>query len=298
MSTVTLDFNTDDFISAYRLGSPKKELAKRFGISCHRINETIYFLKLERPESSKGITPEICFERFTSGESKSSIAHSFGVNLSIVQNMLAYCGIPRAGSQKEGIKLRYSFMSDEARKEITKKANQGRKGNIDTYERKIRRAKTNSQNFTNVSKYERTFAELLTENGIEFTQQANIGIYNADFAVGNIAVEIFGGGWHAYGEHLARLAKRTNYILNNGFNLFIIWVGIGNDKVITINALNDLIKWRQELSLNPSTFGKYRVIRGNGEFVSVGSSNDDYFALIPPCIRSNYPIANNFSIRD
>ena len=128
------------------------------------------------------------------------------------------------------------------------------------------RALTRQERILGQSPAERELIDLLNGLDIPSVPQRAMGPYNIDVAVEvpRVAVEVFGGGFHCFGHHLARHVRRTKYLLNRGWTVVIVWVdlrryplGIGCAK--KIKALVDLI------GEQPPSRGEYRVIRGNGK---------------------------------
>lgn len=142
-----------------------------------------------------------------------------------------------------------------------------------------------------MSKYETQFANLLNDARIPFVFNKAIGKYNVDFAIGDsIAVEIYGGLFHTTGRAVARLNERMDYILNAGWNIYIIWC-FSNKSFVSDSCFKDFITFREAMSRNKASIGQYRVVRGNGDFVSVGSLESDYLPHIIPYKSSIHSLA-------
>jgi very-short-patch-repair endonuclease len=123
----------------------------------------------------------------------------------------------------------------------------------------------------------------LTGLGIEHVREKAVGRYNLDIALSSsaVAVEVLGGNWHgAKPIH----AVRTPYVLNAGWHIVFVWdtkrckVGAG--------ALDYIVALAQQSSLDPTATREYRVIRGDGEFISAGSADDEEFPFIPSSVRN------------
>jgi len=107
----------------------------------------------------------------------------------------------------------------------------------------------------NVSPLDRAFATMLDTPAII---NKAIGPYNIDVAVHPVAVEIYGGGWHAAGRAAARFPKRARYILDCGWHLVIIWVSEKSSYPLTIAAseyVRSLIDFPPAPSHGPSVSG-------------------------------------------
>ena len=82
----------------------------------------------------------------------------------------------------------------------TKAAHDAVRGTKRTIEALEKRALGKERKLPKMSRWETWFAEWLTSQGIEFTFNKAFGKYNFDFAIGgSIAVELYGGAFHADG---------------------------------------------------------------------------------------------------
>lgn len=139
-----------------------------------------------------------------------------------------------------------------------------------------------------MSRWEILFRDWLDSQGIAYTNSKAVGKYNIDFAIGDsIAVELFGGAFHAMGKAAARLNERMEYLINCGWNVYIIWC-LSKESCIFPGCFNDFVAFMEQVSGNKSSVGQYRVIWSDGDFVSCGSLESDYLSAIkPPAFRHN-----------
>lgn len=121
--------------------------------------------------------------------------------------------------------------------------------------------------------------------GVETTLQKAIGPYNADLAAYPVAVEIFGGNWHARGRHAARFPDRVRYFLDQGWNLVIVWVldrrRWQSAIPLTPAAADYIASFVQLTRRDPSTRGQYRVIWGDGKEAATDGLDLNELALVP-----------------
>lgn len=139
-----------------------------------------------------------------------------------------------------------------------------------------------------MSRWESFFADWLTSQGIEFTFNKAFGKYNFDFSVGgSVAVELYGGGFHADGRAAARLNDRMTYILNRGWNIYIIWC-LSKEERIFPGCLNDFLTFLKYRSRDETGRCQYRVIWSDGDPISCGGFESDYrSAVFPARMRHN-----------
>lgn len=211
--------------------------------------------------------------RYQAGESELKLAREFSVSRNVIRKRLIDSGIiPRNGSQANIISM--SLMTAEQRKARSAAAHIAVKGRYQTIAERERRATSREAKRVGMSRTETILAEMLQAKGINTIPQKAIGMYNVDLAIKKprIAVEIMGGNWHTTKHHSILHSKRIPYILNQGWNVVIIWVDTRNYP-LTINASDYIISFMQSLRFNESKRAQYRVIRGTGEDVPILSSN-------------------------
>lgn len=219
-------------------------------------------------------------ERYHSGESVNAIAIRYGVSRRAIDLRLDRLGIVRRGNA-DANRLEQSRRTPEQRAAYTAAAHDAVRGVPQTWEHLCRMAIGRQHKPGNVSAAEVIFRDWLIAAGLQPIQQQAIGPYNCDLGIAPVAVEIFGGNWHASGDHAARLPERSRYILNAGWSLLIIWVD-GRNFPLTIHAAKHAITMYKASRIDPSTVGQYRVIRGTGEFVTAGRGQIDDASGIRP----------------
>lgn len=216
-------------------------------------------------------------ERYRAGESVKALAGLFRVSRTALRRLLEHAGVEvrdRSGAMAE--RMRRASPSDRAA--ITAAAHAARRGSRDPYERKCRRAVTVQVRRLHVSKGEEDFAWLLSCEGISgIVHQQAVGQYNIDLGLHPVAVEIFGGGWHAYGRHKERSAARFREILNAGWCVVVVWNDAANHP-IGAAAAKYVADVHAAVIANPDLVGEYHVIRGDGVLVAKG--RDDLAALV------------------
>ena len=217
--------------------------------------------------------------RYQAGESELKLSREFGIGRGVIRRRLLNAGIIPRNSSQAGF-IRMSKLSSTEREAITAKAHEAVKGRRVPMSERERIAKTREIKGLGISTIERIMVDMLRTKGIiNIVHQKAIGAYNVDIAIekSRIAVEIYGGSWHNSKHHRLLHHKRVPYILNKGWTLVIIWVNAKHHP-LTIEAANYIVSLSQSLRLNKSHRGQYRVIRGNGEPVSILSSE---FNCIP-----------------
>lgn len=249
------------------IGEPtvSKELHRR-GVELHR---TLIAKRIEVPENE-------IVQQYASGTSEYAIARQLGVSRDVITRVLRENGVKRRGRSDAGI-VRASKMTAAQRADQAAAAHAATRGRVATVAERCRYAKSRERRPPKPSIYESQFAEWLAERDIPYRREVAVGPYNIDFAVGPVAVEILGGGWHAYKPLHAR---RTPYILNQGWAMVFVWATVNHP--MTAAAADYVHSTANLTSRDPALIGQYRVIRGDAHVITGGSAHDHEFALIAP----------------
>lgn len=263
------------------LSYPK--IAEHFGVTAYTVKRAMLDYGLLTPKPPKkflDVAPGYIearsdeFQRFlelhNQGMSYTEIAATCGKSQSYVGKLFTLNG--------------YRF--DSAYK--TRAAHNAVRGSKRTIEDLEKRALGKEKTPPKMSRWEALFADWLTSQGIDFTFNKAFGKYNFDFAVGDsVAVELYGGAFHADGRAAARLNDRMSYILNRGWNIYIIWC-LSKEETIFPGCLDDFISFLQHTRSNKAFRGQYRVIWSDGDSIAMGSFESDYrTAVFPARMRHN-----------
>jgi very-short-patch-repair endonuclease len=208
------------------------------------------------------------------------IGKILGVSFRPIERILKEHGIkPR--NRHEQQQARMDNTSIEDRKKLVKNANTATRGRPKNFDEISKMAKTHELNQTRkTSSYETLIFNELKNKGFDLAPQTAIGKYNCDFTIGSVAVEVLGGNWHWYGEHMARFQERTRYILNSGYHIIFVCI---NKTYPFDTAITDYLASFLEFSgSNPTIDREYRVIWGTCKNATRTSINSDNFTLIRP----------------
>lgn len=223
--------------------------------------------------------------RFQAGETQASIAADMGVTQASLSRWLIHRGYRRDRSEAE--RLKWERMSPDQRSAQVAAAHTARRGAESSLSELERRARGKEGTQAHVTEEERELARWLADRGIDTTMQKAAGPYNIDLAAaGAVAVELFGGGWHGHGLHAERLPKRSRYLLDQGWHLYIVWTHRVHP--LGPEVTDDMVAFIERASSDPASVREYRVIWGDGKLVAVGCADDDELTLIPAGIRGTY----------
>lgn len=204
-------------------------------------------------------------KRYIAGESENKLSSEAGINRTTFRRNLLVAGVtPRNQSQSEALK--WASMTAEQRKRQVSAAHAAAKGRKCTVAERIARSKTVELRQLHISPVEIELAKRLRDTGLDISTQKSVYMYNVDIAINTppIAVEIYGGGFHASGNHAARHHKRTKKLLDLGWSVLIVWID-ARRYPLSVGCDNYIISFIDELRRNPSPRGQYRVILGNGQ---------------------------------
>ena len=229
-----------------------------------------------------GLTDEgaqVIVERYVGGESVNAIARSYGISRRAVDRRLDVAGVTRR-DRVEANRLMMATRTPEENVANVQAAHEAVRGRTRPIEERAKGAATRERLQTHTSEHEVALVAALRARGLDVTPQKAIGPYNVDLATGTIAVEVFGGGWHAYGVHRKRTPERLRYILDQGWNLVIVWAS-RERWPIGPGACDYVAAFAEEAGRNPAIRGEYRVIWGDGKVAPIGSVKVDDLARKP-----------------
>jgi predicted DNA-binding protein YlxM (UPF0122 family) len=217
-------------------------------------------------------------ELYNSGKSVNELSKIFNVARTVIYNRLKKSEVV-IRMQKEANQLMMSKRTREENIKNTINAHNAIKGKHHTHKELCHRAISREKSFKRfVSFYESEIAKELSKRGIDYIPQKAVDIYNVDFCVfGNIALEVFGGGWHTSGKHKAKFFERSKKIFDSGYTIVICW--ITNNTYFIPTAIADyLVALNDILRSDPASRCKHYVIRGDGKTSAIGSKNLEYFS--------------------
>lgn len=223
---------------------------------------------------------------YRAGYSVKKLAEHFNIARSGIVLRLQESGIIQRG-RSESMVLRMSQTSPEERARLASAAHAAVRGVRRSEEEMIARAKANESRKTG-SRTEEICLEMLTARGLVCTPQKAIGRYNIDIAVEgpSIAVDIFGGNWHAYGRHAARYLQRVEYILDQGWFPVVIWVT--GSAPLERGAIDYVVALAEQIGRGESVRREDQMILGNGEPTTAGKNKFYGRTVVPgPQPRDN-----------
>lgn len=215
-------------------------------------------------------------ERYIAGESGVALASEAGIDFANLYTAWHRRGWPVRDGQ-EAAALRYADTSPEYRQALTVAAHDAVRGRGQSFEHRCRIALGRERTLAHQSETEELLLNMLPVDAIPGKA---VGPYNVDIAIGTVAVEIYGGTWHAQGRAAARFPQRTRYLFDHGWSVVIIWVEQARYP-LTVAAAEYVIALGEFTRSNPTATAQYRVIRGNGQVIVRGCANDDHFPLKP-----------------
>jgi len=287
------DADFDNAVQAYIAGESVENTATRFHTSQQRLADYLKAHGLLRDKASRyKIIGEKCgatrraliplpeaeiAARYLAGESENTLARCFGVSRSAITTRLRVAGVQRRDMATANRLAQTAIPIEEhhRRIKIAQDAVRGRRVSIDE---KIRRAIGREAKGSNRSASEILLEGWLIDRGISTVPQKAIGIYNVDLGAYPVAVEIFGGSWHAT-KHTH--TERTRYILNQGWHLVVIWTHPRRSPLVPAVA-DYIVTFLQEVSSKPTAIREYRVIRGDGQELARGRFDGNDISLVVP----------------
>lgn len=260
----TSEKSLSNYLKANGLFRSKSEIAKIKGVKISANSGN----KITMPESD-------IIALYESGVAEWTIAKQFNVSRQVIKRILVNNNITRR-TQSEANRLFQDSRTPTEKHAAIANAQEWTRGKKLPYEHLCNSAKSIERSKANVSPSEKFLFDLLLDRGVVTIPQKAVGKYNIDLAVFPVAIEIFGGGWHASKpKHI----ERTRYLLNNGWNVVFVWANIIRNP-LSAGVADYIVTFLDELSSNPSSISQYRVLRGDGKELSRGSMNDDNISVV------------------
>lgn len=266
--------DTDNLVRRYQSGESLYKLATEKGVTdkvIGRIMREAGVLE-DRTGDRVDLPIDDIVSRYLAGESEKSIADSLGVNRWTIRRRLLKANVSIRG-RSEAELLKWSLMSDDQRREQVTPAHRAMRGRTVPHDQQVRMAQGRERTKSHAVASEYHLADLLRERDFAVTLQKAVDIYNLDIAIDSppVAVEIFGGHWHAVGDHERRFFERTKYLLDNGWNVVIVWVD-GRRYPLGVACADYIATFAQQARRHISDRGQYRVILGDGQSAPATSS--------------------------
>lgn len=215
---------------------------------------------------------------YQSGVSELALARRFGVGRNVICVRLKHLGIARR-SQREANVIVGATMPPAQRSRLAARFS-ARAGLSPSEESLVKRAVQRQRRMVNVSPAEYILAEWLTARGLPSVPQQAVGRYNVDIALGSIAIEVYGGGWHFSKNH----AGRYKYLFDHGWSILIVVVA-GKWSPLTEGAADDIHTFYQSVTAQPAQACQYRVIWGHGQLIATGGPYPYELAAVKPLRR-------------
>ncbi len=281
---MTYNFDIDHLIDLYEAGNTTGEVAALVGCCPSVIQKRlkaagIKFRKSKRMPLVRDVDASEILRRYNEGASVKALSKEFGCSRDTIARRLKAGGVVPRG-RSESMYLRMAQSTPEEIAKLTEAAHIANKGRVCTIEERCKYAATREKMVFGASRTEEILRNWLESDGLTCCPQKAVGPYNIDIAVdeGCIAVEVFGGNWHSSGHHARRFKERTEYLLNRGYFLVIVWVNLQHP--LEVGAAKYIVSLSEKICRNEAVRGKYRVIWGNGERSATGEEKFDYKSIV------------------
>lgn len=220
---------------------------------------------------------------YDDGIGVNGIAKHLGINCStapIMRVVKSARGKTRNRSEQQFARMARSTPEQIAA--LTAAAHSANRGRVVSDDSVRKTAKGKEGKIHSRSKWEAFVLNLLNDSGLDFVISKAVNRYNIDFAVGSVAVEVFGGGWSTSNRaRIDRYITRTKDLANLGYDvLFVVLESI--DDVITTDQLVSEINLTNSL---PTERRKYRVVWGSRNGSSGFCSDINHDSFVRPFVN-------------
>jgi flagellar motor switch/type III secretory pathway protein FliN len=270
--------NVDHAVKLYQSGKTIAECAAVTNVSKSVIGRALKARDIAC-RSRRTPEPPNLIADYAAGESVKSLALRHGIERSAVNRMLSEAGIAHR-NRSEAMYTRMAGTTREERLALTEAAHTAVRGRVATEAERIKIAATKHGRTYSAS--ETLLAQLLSLVDVESELGVACGRYNIDILAGDtVAVEVFGGHWHASGRHAERFPRRSRYILDQGYSLVIVWVH-EQRYPLGLKCAQHIATLVEIARSTPSGPRQYWVIRGDGELLSTLQDDGNEVPLILP----------------
>jgi hypothetical protein len=268
-----LHLDGQDIERRYLAGESANQIADSLGISVNTVIRRLEARGIDRrgtmqaSRMAKG-TPDVAdatiAEQYRAGESELAISKTFGISRCAVRAALLRENATIRDLRNAALN-RASKMTVDERLKLTEAAHAAVRGVPQSEEKVCRTAATRQRTGRiTIGEAEKRVNAMLSERGVFAVPQLAIGRYNIDLALteSSIAVEIFGGHWHATGYHATSYRKRLDYLLDQGWMPIVVWVT--PTYPLTNRATDYIVSRHEERCLEKTARCHEHVIRGDG----------------------------------
>lgn len=253
----------DDALRLINSGTTIKKAAQVLGVSNaklgrHLRNKGLFHHPRAFTADRKALPTEEIVSLYEAGNTEQSIAIRFNVSRDAIRRRLLVSGIKPRGLRESQL-LANTKRTVEQRKLQTKAANIACAGSKRSPEklRKAARLREETANLSHVGPGEAEFSSFLKDAGIAYIRQKAVDIYNIDFAIGHVAVEMTMRTTKYRGRNAKEL-DRFKEILKAGYSI----VSVEFSDVPTLSrSLEKIVAAINELRSLPPIATQYRMIR-------------------------------------
>ena len=270
MARVLEAHDINHLIERCKAGESVKDIANSLGLCDRTISDGFHRAGFRAKEWLAQRNIERCrplHADHLAGESLLAISQRTGIERSAIQRAFKALGLPLR-NRSEGQRNRMGKLTAEARRANASAANEVARVRAIGISEKLARAATRSRR---VGKYELELVEELRRRGVKCEHQFPIGVYNVDIWLTErrVAVEVYSA--HPCRKLMARLHKRTKYILDGGSHQATIQVAYPKGSFHLGPVCDQLIAFADFCSRQHPSGGQHGVIRGHGKLATTSS---------------------------
>ena len=206
-----------------------------------------------------------------------ALAAQHGVSRTAIARVLRKHGQElRAGSDAQRLRARH--LTKKQRRAWSAAAHAATRGRKRDLAERSRAALTKQARGDFDSPHETLLHELLLARGMRTIPQHAIGPYCCDLGAFPVAVEVWAGGWHLTGNHAARWPERTNYILDAGWDVLVVFLRPA--EVCAEATADEVVAYVEQRRRTPTACRQYRVIRCDGQVLTTIEYDPDQLPTI------------------
>lgn len=265
----------DDAVRRYLAGEPLEMIVR--DVSRTQLYRKLKQAGVARNRSTRLVDDALIVGDYQSGVSVAELSRRYEVSRQLVIDRLAAAGVPLRGRSEANRRLWETRTSAQRLNQVSS-AHEAVRGRGRTWREKAFGALTTEYR-RKLTEDESALCLRLEALGLAVHPQRALGVYNIDIAVPPVAVELFSRAPNAHTSVTPGLPKRLDYIFDHGWAIYVAWSAVPG-----ADLAQDIFAFVQLARSEPAGGRRYRVVWGDGQFVTEGRCNGDYRPIVEATI--------------
>ena len=230
----------------------------------------------------KNLPNDDIVQKYALGMSELELSKEYGISRTPIRRVLLASGV-EIRDQSQASFVSAARLTADFRQKRAHAAHAAIRGKKRSHDECIRRAITASSGIDcRIGKGENEFAQLLDRAGITFDTQTRADIYNIDFVVGGIAVELKSGVSGAGSAAAEQAEGRIKKLVECGYRVIYVYL---RDVDSMVAAFDQIVTEIDILRGLPSFDSQYRVVTCRLQDYAIVRNERHQFTRIPAAVQ-------------